>query len=188
MFTELEPLLADRTLVLTISGIGKNLLRVNVIPKSRKENDAAEKAMTTPLSFTGTAAELDRELPAQLAGYTNSILETASTLQQVQEAHKAALQEIQAENKNAQDNKRKVAGGKTPAKAEEKSTRAAEEVKPASEGKPATVPIASLFDDPIVEAANQAASPEASTKESGSHDTSEGNAAADSQFLCRMSE
>ena len=112
MFTELEPLLADRTLVLTISGIGKNLLRVNVIPKSRKENDAAEKAMTTPLSFTGTAAELDRELPAQLAGYTNSILETASTLQQVQEAHKAALQEIQAENKKAQDTKRKVAGAR----------------------------------------------------------------------------
>jgi PRTRC genetic system protein E len=176
MFTELEPLLADRTLVLTISGIGKNVLRVNVIPKSQKQSDAAEKAMATPLSFTGTAADLDRELPAQLVGYTNSLLETGSTLQQVQEAHKAALREIEAENKKAQDNKRKVVGGKTPAKAEQKSTRAAEDAKPGLEGKPATVPIASLFDDPIVETANQPASLVAHTNESRSPDTSEGYA------------
>ena len=178
MFTELEPLLADRTLVLTISGIGKDVLRVNVIPKSRKENDAGEKAMTTPLSFTGTAAELDRELPAQLAGYTTSILETESTLQQVQEAHKAALREIEAENKKAQDNKRKVSGQKTPAKTEEKFTPTVKEERPSFEGKPTTVPVASLFDDPIVETANQAASSTVPTKESGSRDTSEEDAAA----------
>jgi hypothetical protein len=39
------------------------------------------------LSLTGTAAELDRELPSQLAGYTQSALETSSTLGQVREAH-----------------------------------------------------------------------------------------------------
>lgn len=176
MFIELEPLLADRTLVLTISGIGKNVLRVNVIPKALKENDAAEKALTAPLSFTGTAAELDLEFPAQLASYTNTILQTGSTLQQVQEAHKAAVREIEAENKKALDNKRKVSGGKTAAQGEQKPAPAAKEAKPALETRPTTSLVASLFDDPV-EPVNQADSSTADTKDSASCGTSESEAA-----------
>ena len=79
MFAELESLIADRTLVLTVSAVPGGAIRVNVIPKCLKENDTAEKALTTPLSMTGTAAELDRELPAQLASYTQTVLETSFT-------------------------------------------------------------------------------------------------------------
>jgi PRTRC genetic system protein E len=67
MFTELAPLLADRTLLLTLSSVPGGAIRVNVIPKCRNGNDAAEKALATPLSVTGTAVELDRELPAQVS-------------------------------------------------------------------------------------------------------------------------
>jgi len=172
MFIELEPLLADRTFVLTISGIGNNVLRVNVIPKAVKENDAAEKALTAPLSFTGTAAELDLEFPTQLASFTNTILQTGCTLQQVQETHKAAIREIEAENKKALDNKRKGSGGKAPAPVEQKSAPATKEAKPVLETKPATSSVASLFDDPV-EPADQADNSTANTKDSPSCTDSE---------------
>lgn len=120
MFVELEPILAERTLVLTVSTVPGGTIRVNVIPKSLslKETDSAEKALTTPLSMTGTAAELDRELPAQLASYTQTVLETSSTLRQVREAHQSAVKDLEAENKKALDTKRKSAAPKTTVKPE----------------------------------------------------------------------
>ncbi|MGH9622441.1 MAG: PRTRC system protein E [Bryobacteraceae bacterium] len=149
MFIELEPLLADRTLVLTVSRIDRHAIRVNVIPKARRENDEAEKAIATPLSITGSAAELDRELAVQLAGYTEAILQTGSTLQQVQEVHKAALKEIEAENKKALDAKRKISGAKAPPKAED-NVAPAKDGQPVSEAKPRppAAVTTSLFDDP----------------------------------------
>jgi PRTRC genetic system protein E len=56
MFVELEPLLAERTLILTLSAGANGAIRLNVIPKCRKENDQTEAALATPLSMTGTAA------------------------------------------------------------------------------------------------------------------------------------
>ena len=47
MFTELAPLLADRTLLLTLSAAPGGIIRVNVIPKCRNDNDAAEKALAS---------------------------------------------------------------------------------------------------------------------------------------------
>ncbi len=159
MFAELEPLLADRTLVLTISCIGKDLVRVNVIPKCLKENDATEKAMATPLSITGSAAELDQQLAAQLTGYTAALLRTGSTLQQVQEAHQAALKEIEAENKKTLDSKRKASSVKAASKPDDKSGTSAKEGKPVFAAKPDKAPGASLFDDlPPIEPSDEARS------------------------------
>lgn len=167
MFIELEPLLAERTLLLTISKIDHHAIRVNVIPKSQSENDAADKAFATPLSIIGSAAELDRELAVQLAGYTKAVLEMSSTLQQVQEAHKAALKEIEAENKKALDSKRKVSGTKALPKTEEKFA-------PAKDGDLASevrsrTPAAfttSLFDDvPPADAVNRSCSPVANQED-----------------------
>ena len=112
MFTELLPLLKGRTLLLTIAQMENGLIRLNIIPKCLKESDPVEKALTTPLSVTGSAADLDRELSMQLSGFTTSILGTGSTLAQVQEAHRAAIKDIEAENKRALDNKRKTPGSK----------------------------------------------------------------------------
>ena len=145
MFTELAPLLADRTLLLTLSAVPGGAIRVNVIPKCRNENDAAEKALATPLSVTGTAADLDRDFPAQLTGYAQSILETDSTLAQIRETHKAAVKELEAENKKALDAKRKTNTSSKPVikpddKAEVKDNKAAESKTPS--------PVVSLFDEP----------------------------------------
>jgi len=147
MFTELAPLLADRTLLLTLSAAPGGIIRVNVIPKSRKETDTAEKALATPLSVTGTAADLDRDFPAQLTGYTQSILETDSTLNQIREAHKAAVKELEAENKKALDAKRKINSSSKPAAKADDKADAKEDTKKATASKmPSSV--VSLFDEP----------------------------------------
>ena len=144
MFTELAPLLADRTLLLTLSAAPGGTIRVNVIPKCRKENDTAEKALATPLSVTGTPTELDRDFPAQLTGYTQSILETDSTLNQIRETHKAAVKELEAENKKALDAKRKT---NTSSKPVAKPDEVKDADKKAAESRIPS-PMVSLFDEP----------------------------------------
>jgi PRTRC genetic system protein E len=145
MFTELEQLLVHRTLLLTLSGGPDGLIRVNVLPKCLKESDAAEIALATPLSITGTAADLDRELPIQLTTYTKSVLETSSTLEQLRATHKAALKELEAENKKALEAKRKSGSSSKPATKADDGTD--KQDKRVAEAKP-TPPVASLFDDP----------------------------------------
>ena len=67
MFTELLPLLKQRVVMITVSDVGDGLLRVNVIPRKLDADSDQSQALTTPLSITGSAEELDRELPGQLA-------------------------------------------------------------------------------------------------------------------------
>ena len=147
MFTELAPLLADRTLLVTLSAAPGGAIRVNVVPKCRNSNDTAEKALATPLSVTGTAADLDRDFPAQLTGDVQSILETDSTLNQIRETHKAAMKELEAENKKALDAKRKTNTSSKPAAKPDDKAAAKDD------GKKATGPkmpssVVSLFDEP----------------------------------------
>ena len=146
MFTELEPLLADRTLLLTPSTAPCGTIRVNIIPKCRKENDAAEKALAKPLSVTGTAAELDRELPAQITSYVQSIIETDSTLNQIREAHNAAVKELEAENKKALDAKRKTNTSFKPVAKPDDKAVVKDDHKKAAESKTPS-PVVSLFDE-----------------------------------------
>jgi PRTRC genetic system protein E len=109
MFTELLPLLKDGTLMLIIADTGGENLRVNVIPQRRsgKENDAAEKAFTSPLTITGTADELDRELESQLAGFRVSLERLKSNLGEVESAHATALKTIEEERKKELSSKKK---------------------------------------------------------------------------------
>jgi PRTRC genetic system protein E len=72
VFVELVPLLKDRTLLITVAGI-EGKLKVNLIPAKVKEGE--EQALTTPLSFTGSAEELDAELGNHLTAYVQSHLE-----------------------------------------------------------------------------------------------------------------
>ena len=81
MFAELYPLLAQRSLTITVAALNEGPIRVNVLPHSRSEDtkvneqityahkdevaripDAAIKALTTPISLTGTADEIDSKL------------------------------------------------------------------------------------------------------------------------------
>src|ERR1019366_468335 len=58
------PMLKERTLLITVARLEEKL-KVNVIPTKTKEGE--DQALTTPLSYTGSAEELDVELGSTLA-------------------------------------------------------------------------------------------------------------------------
>jgi PRTRC genetic system protein E len=113
VFTELMPLLKQRAVMITISDVGEGLLRVNIIPRKIEGGSEDNAALTTPLSITGKAEELDRELPGQLASFTESIAKTGSNLEELRTQHSAAVKALEAENKKKLDDKKKVNGSKT---------------------------------------------------------------------------
>ena len=78
MFTELMPLLRKRRLLLTVSLVEGDTIRATVVPQ--KASDTDDNAVTTPLAITGTAEELDRDLPQQLVEFTGAHLQLHSTL------------------------------------------------------------------------------------------------------------
>jgi PRTRC genetic system protein E len=78
MFTELMPLLRKRRLLLTIALVEGDILRATVVPQ--KASDTEDNALTTPLAITGTAEELDRDLPQQLVEFIGAYLQLQSTL------------------------------------------------------------------------------------------------------------
>src|SRR5579863_267950 len=113
VFTELMPLLKQRAVMITISDLGEGLLRVNIIPRKIECGSEDNAALTTPLSITGKAEELDRELPGQLTSFTESIAKTGSNLEELKTQHSAAVKALEAENKKKLDDKKKVNGSKT---------------------------------------------------------------------------
>jgi len=115
VFTELMPLLRQRAVMITISDVGQGLLRVNIIPRKLVVDGSSDEntALTTPLSITGKAEELDRELPGQLAILTESIARTGSNLDELKTQHAAAVKALEAENKKKLDDKKKGNGSKT---------------------------------------------------------------------------
>jgi PRTRC genetic system protein E len=109
------PLLRQRAVMITISDVGQGLLRVNIIPRKLVVDGSSDEntALTTPLSITGKAEELDRELPGQLTSFTESIAKTGSNLEELKAQHSAAVKALEAENKKKLDDKKKVNGSKT---------------------------------------------------------------------------
>jgi PRTRC genetic system protein E len=67
VFVELMPLLAGRTVLITVAKVDDTSRRVNVIPTQAKADENV--AVTTPLTFTGPPEELDAELGKHLARY-----------------------------------------------------------------------------------------------------------------------
>ena len=98
MFKELGPLLRQRTVVMILTRLEDDTIRVNVIP--RKLNESENDALTTPLSVAGTAEELDAELPSALVQFVGAHLELKNTLEsakeQMAEAAKAAKAEARS--------------------------------------------------------------------------------------------
>ncbi|HLY62533.1 MAG TPA: PRTRC system protein E [Terriglobia bacterium] len=108
MFVELMPLLAGRTVMITVAREDEKMLRVNVIPKKVKEDE--NPALTTPLSYTGTPEELDTELGKHLASYVECHTQLGSTLAQAKAEMEAAAKAAQEEarKKSAERNKKPV--------------------------------------------------------------------------------
>ena len=106
MFVELMPLLAGRTVLITVAKVDDKTLRVNVIPTQAKADE--NPALTTPLTFTGSPEELDAELGKHLAGYVQTHTQTASTLAEAKATLEAAAKAAQEEAKLKAEERKKA--------------------------------------------------------------------------------
>ena len=141
MFKELVPILRNRAVLMTATALDDDQIRVNFVPKKTKDGD--HDALTTPLSVTGTAEELDAQLAATLVGFVASHLQMKNALEKAKSDMDVATKTAQAEARA----KSKAATRSVPAKTE--VTQNAPSAKSAEPAKPAPQKPASLFDMPI---------------------------------------
>jgi PRTRC genetic system protein E len=127
MFVELMPLLAGRTVLITVAKVDDKTLRINVIPTLAKADD--NPALSTPLTYTGSPEELDAELGKHLAGYAQIHQQTTNTLAEAKATMEAAAKAAQEEAK------RKKAAQKPPDKGT--TSTAAEPASASSSASPA---------------------------------------------------
>ena len=106
MFVELMPLLAGRTVLITVAKVDDKTLRVNVIPAQAKADE--NPALTTPLTYSGSPKELDAELGKHLAGYVQIHQQTASTLAEAKATMEAAAKAAQEEAKRKAEERKKA--------------------------------------------------------------------------------
>jgi PRTRC genetic system protein E len=151
MFKELAPLLRHRSVLFTVSHLGDDQFRVNVVPK--KIGDSENAALTIPVSLSGTAEDLDAQLAGTLVNFVSSHLELKNTLDRAKADMAAAAKtaQIEARNKSKSQVEKRVINNMTPTKP--LAAEAPDEQKP----KPAKTP--SLFEvaqepEPIPVAAN----------------------------------
>src|SRR5258708_473402 len=119
MFTELMPLIEQRPVTITVAVLKSRQIRVNVVPmrlekdsqvndkigysikdKIAKVPDEAIKALTTPLSLTGTAEEIDAELAQALREFAESHVQLQKTVDQAKEQIAEAVKAIEERDKN----------------------------------------------------------------------------------------
>jgi PRTRC genetic system protein E len=173
MFQQLVPLLRQRSVLLTVTLLAEDQVRVNVMPK--KLADSENTALTTPMSFTGTAEELDTQLPSALVSYVASHLELKYTLEKAKEEMAAAGKAAQEEARNKSKSVKKTSDTTAKAKPiEEREAENKEEMKV-----PAPPNLPGLFDAPV---AAPAAIP-APSEPAPSADVDE-----ESELLAEMSE
>ena len=140
MFKELVPILRNRAVLMTATALDDDQIRVNVVPKKMK--DGEHDALTTPLSVTGTAEELDTQLATTLVGFVASHLQMKNALEKAKADMDVATKAAQAEARA----KAKTPASKTPVKVE--PIPAAAVAQPTEPAKPAPARPASLFDAP----------------------------------------
>ena len=140
MVKELVPILRSRAVLMTATALDDDQIRVNVVPKKTKDGD--HDALTTPLSVTGTAEELDTQLATTLVGFVASHLQMKNALEKAKADMDAAAKAAQAEARA----KSKTPTSKTTGKVEPApASVAAQSPEPA---KPVPAKPASLFDLP----------------------------------------
>jgi PRTRC genetic system protein E len=117
MFQQLVPLLRQRFVLLTVTSLEEDQIRVNVLPKKLADSENA--ALTTPMSFTGTAAELDAQLPDAIVSFVASHLDLKNTLGRAKEEMAAAAKMAQDEARNKSKTAKKATPSDVPVKKEE---------------------------------------------------------------------
>jgi len=140
MFKELAPYLRQRAVLLTVTHLEDEQIRVNIVPQKLKDGENA--ALTTPLTLTGTADELDQELPATVVNFVAAHLELKNTLDRAKAEMDAAAKAAQTEARS----KSKTQPAKVVAKPE--PTRASEAAKPVPPITSESPRVAGLFDSP----------------------------------------
>jgi len=141
VFKELLPVLRDRAMLLTVTLVDADQIRVNIVPKKLRDGDNG--ALATPLSVTGTAEELDAQLAATLVGFVASHLHMMNALEKAKSEMDAATKAAQAEARS----RTKTAVNKILAKVEiSPAVAPAQSVEPV---KPTSSKPASLFDPPV---------------------------------------
>ena len=140
MFQELMPLLAKRSLTITVAALTEGQIRVNVIPHHRPEDakaneqikythkdevaaipDSSIKALTTLISLTGTAQEIDARLSDVLLQFVDSHTQLQVTFERAGAEISDAIKAIDERNKNKAKVKAKTS------KAEQKQDAKAKE-------------------------------------------------------------
>ena len=140
MFKELAPFLRQRAVLLTVTHLKEEQIRVNIVPQKLKDGDNA--ALTTPLTVTGTAEELDRDLPATVVNFVAAHLELKNTLDRAKAEMDAAAKAAQAEARSkSKTQPTRVALKPEPAKAPERA-------KPVPQTPSESPRVAGLFDSP----------------------------------------
>ena len=145
MFKELLPVLRDRAVLLTVTLVDADQIRVNIVQKKLKDGD--NDALTTPLSVTGSAEDLDAELSTTIISFVGSHLQMKNTLEKAKAEMDAASKAAQAEALT----KSKVSAKTAPPNTE--VSQYAPTAKPTEPAKPAPQKPASLFDMPAPAAA-----------------------------------
>jgi PRTRC genetic system protein E len=140
MFKELVPILRNRAVLMTATALDDDQIRVNVVPKKMKDGD--HDALTTPLSVTGTAEELDAQLAVTLVGFVASHLQMKNALEKAKADMDAATKAAQVEARA----KSKTTPNRTPTKVD--TAPATTVVQTTEPAKPAPAKPASLFDLP----------------------------------------
>ena len=102
MFKELAPHLRHRSVLFTVSHLGDDQFRVNVVP--RKVGDSENEALTIPVSVSGTAEDLDAQLAGTLVNFVSSHLELRNTLERAKADMAAAAKSAQAEARGKSKN------------------------------------------------------------------------------------
>ena len=137
MFKELLPVLRDRAVLLTVTLVDADQIRVNIVPKKLKDGD--NDALTIPLSVTGTAEDLDADLSTTIVNFVGLHLQMKNNLEK-------AKVEMDAASKAAQAGAR--AKSKTTTKLVPPKTEVTQFAPNAELAKPAPQKPANLFDVP----------------------------------------
>ena len=95
MFKELAPLLSKRSLILTITSVADERIRVTITPRPTGKDDVKE--LSQPFAVEGTAEELDTELPAAIVSYTAAHMTLENSLAQIKAGMDATLKEVKDE-------------------------------------------------------------------------------------------
>ena len=107
MFVELMPLLAGRTVLITVAKVDDKTLRVNIVPAQARADE--NPALATPLTYTGSPEELDAELGKHLASYVQTHQQATCTLAEAKATIEAAAKAAQEEARRKAEERKKAA-------------------------------------------------------------------------------